>query len=155
MPRKKIQCPTCGGPMAATSHACRGCSQPYQRTSEHRRKMSEALAGKPKPHLRGRKRPGHSAAMRKWWTPERRDAKRTEMLSRNPNARYHGLSADGARRLRAAAGACEACGHDGSESRLDVHHRNRDKRDQRLQNLEVLCHRCHMQRHSDQGDLKR
>ena len=117
--------------------------------------MSEALAGKPKPHLRGRKRPEHSAVMRAWWTEERREAKRVEMLARNPGARYHGLSADGARRLREAMGQCESCGGDGAESRLDVHHRNGDKRDQSLSNLEVLCHRCHMRRHSEQGDLKR
>jgi 5-methylcytosine-specific restriction endonuclease McrA len=117
--------------------------------------MSNALRGKPKPWLRGRKRPEHSRIVKEWWTPERREQKRQEMLARYPDARYHGLSCKGARRLREAMGHCERCGSDGSDSRLDVHHRNGNKRDQTLANLVVLCHRCHMQLHSEQGDLKR
>jgi hypothetical protein len=141
--------------MTPTAQMCRKCKPSYQRTDEHRRKLSEALRGKPKPWLRGRKRPEHSETMKEWWTTERRDAKRAEMLKRSPLARYHGLSADGARAIRDAAGRCESCDGDGSESRLDVHHRNGDKRDQRLANLAVLCHRCHMRLHSEQGDLRR
>jgi len=90
--------------------------------------------------------------MREWWTPERKEAKRQEMLSRNPSARYHGLSCEGARLLREALGRCEDCGGDGSDSRLDVHHRNGDKRDQSMGNLVVLCHRCHMKRHAEQKE---
>jgi len=152
MPSKKIPCPVCGQPMAAISKTCRACSVPYERTPEIRQKMSATASGKPKPWLRGRKRPEHSRTMRDWWTPERREAKRQEMLARNPSARYHGLSAKGARRLREALGRCEACGGDGSDSRLDVHHRNGDKQDQSLSNLAVLCHRCHMQAHAEQGE---
>lgn len=152
MPRPKVNCPTCDGLMAAKSQQCRKCKPPYQRTAEHRQKMSEALAGKPKPHLRGRKRPEHSKTMKTYWTPERREAKRQEMLGRNPNARYHGLSAKSAARLVQRIGRCERCDHDGSDSRLGVHHVNRDKRDQRLENLEVLCHRCHMRDHAAAGE---
>jgi len=155
MPSPKVDCPVCGGPMSKGAKSCLPCSKPYERTQDHRERMSDATRGKPKPHLQGRKRPNHAQLMRDWWTPERREAKRQEMLKRNPNARYHGLSAEGARTLRESVGRCEQCGHDGSESRLDVHHRNGNKRDQRLANLEVLCHHCHMRRHSEQGDLKR
>ena len=155
MPRKKIPCPTCGKPMSALAQQCRACKPTYVRTDESRQKLSQSLKGKPKPWLRGRKRPDHSKTMREWWTPERREAKRQEMLERNPDARYHGLSCRGARRLRQALGNCELCGSDGSDSRLDVHHKNGDKQDQTLSNLTVLCHRCHMNVHSEQGDLKR
>jgi len=155
MPSPKIPCPTCGKPMSATAQQCRACKPSYVRTAESRQKLSQALKGKPKPWLRGRKRPEHSRKMKEWWTPERREAKRQEMLERSPGARYHGLSCKGARRLREALGKCELCGSDGSDSRLDVHHRNGDKQDQALSNLTVLCHRCHMQLHSEQGDLKR
>ena len=155
MPRKKIECPVCGGLMGATSELCRKCKPTYQRTVEHRATMSRALTGKPRPSMQGKKRPEVGAKIREWWTPERREAKRQEMMGRNPDARYHGLSCKGARRLRSAVGSCETCGHDGSESRLDVHHRNGDKRDQGLANLIVLCHRCHMNLHSEQGDLVR
>jgi 5-methylcytosine-specific restriction endonuclease McrA len=85
--------------------------------------------------------------MKQWWTTERRNRKREEMMKRNPNARYHGLSAKAAAALVRSVGACEACGHDGSKSRLSVHHRNRDKHDHKRKNLQVLCHRCHMKEH--------
>lgn len=152
MPSPKIPCPTCGRPMHPKAKQCRQCKPTYERTDEHRQRMSEVLSGAPKPWLQGRQRPDHSDAMKKWWTPERREQKRQEMLSRNPEARYHGLSASGAAALREAVGHCEACGHDGSESRLDVHHRNRDKHDQSLGNLVVLCHRCHIQIHAEAGE---
>ena len=119
----------------------------YERTAEHNLKMSQATKGKPKPWLKGRKRPEVGQKIAAWWTPERREAKRQESMGRNPNARYHGLSAKSAARLVARIGRCERCQHDGSDSRLGCHHRNRDKHDQRLENLEVLCHRCHMQEH--------
>ena len=122
----------------------------YVRTEEHRAKMSAALKGKPHPWILGHKRPAVGRKIAAWWTPERREAKRQEMLGRNPNARYHGLSSKSAARLVKRIGRCERCHHDGTESRLDIHHRNRDKHDQRLENLEVLCHRCHMQEHRDE-----
>ena len=124
----------------------------YERTEKHRAQMSAALKGKPKPWLLGRKRPKVGRKIAAWWTPERREAKRQESLGRNPNARYHGLSAKSAARLVARIGHCERCQGDGSESRLGIHHRNRDKHDQRLENLEVLCHRCHMQEHAKTGE---
>ena len=148
MPSPKIPCPTCDGLMSATAQQCRRCKPTYGRTAKHRQHMSEVLTGKPKPWLQGRKRPHHSEYMKAWWTPERREERRQKMLAWNPLAEYHGFSAEGARRLREAIGHCELCGHDGSESRLDTHHRNRDKRDQSLKNLMVLCHRCHMQEHA-------
>lgn len=152
MPSPKKTCPTCSGPMGPKSSQCRKCKPTYQRTEAHRQKMVQATAGKPKPWLQGRKRPDHAAKMREIWTPERREAKRQEMLQRNPDARYHGLSCKGARRLRNERGRCERCGHDGSESRLEVHHRDRDKRNQEPSNLVVLCHQCHMQDHAEAGE---
>jgi len=112
--------------------------------------LSAALSGKPKPWLKGKKRPKVASKIAAWWTPERREAKRRELMGRNPAARYHGLSARSAACLVARIGKCERCKHDGSQSRLGVHHRNRDKHDHRLENLEVLCHRCHMQEHRDE-----
>ncbi len=148
MPSKKIPCPQCGQPMAATSEKCRKCKPTYVRTPETKAKMSAAVKGKPKPWLKGRKRPEVGKKIAAWWTEERRAAKSQETLGRNPNARYHGLSAKSAARLVRRIGRCERCQHDGSNSRLGVHHKNRDKHDHRLENIEILCHRCHMQEHA-------
>jgi len=114
--------------------------------------MSALTAGKPKPHLQGRKRPEHSRQMREWWDEQRREEKRQEMLRRNPAARYHGLSARAAAALVAQVGQCQRCSHDGSTSRLEVHHIDRDKRNQAPENLLILCHACHMQDHAQAGE---
>ena len=70
--------------------------------------MSEALRGKPKPWLQGRRRPDHARLMKAWWTPERREAKRKEVLRRNPGARYHGLSTKAAAAFVRRIGRCDA-----------------------------------------------
>jgi 5-methylcytosine-specific restriction endonuclease McrA len=85
-----------------------------------------------------------------WWTPERREAKRLETLRRNPQARYHGLSAKAAKRLVQSVGHCERCQE--TQGRIDIHHKDRNKRNQERSNLEVLCHRCHMQEHALAGE---
>ncbi len=48
---------------------------------------------------------------------------------------------------------CERCQHDGSESRLERHHRDRDVYNNVLENLEVLCDRCHTEEH--RGEKRR
>lgn len=152
MPYKKIPCPICGLPMSHGSKTCRSCAEPYERTPERRQHMSNVTKGKPKPWLRGKSRPEHSKRMFLYWTEERREEKRQAMLLLNPSARYHGLSCKGARRIREALGHCEICGSDGSDSRLDVHHKNGDKKDQSMSNLVVLCHRCHMKIHGERAE---
>lgn len=152
MPSPKKVCPTCAGPMHPKATQCRKCKPTYQRTEDHRLRMIAATKGKPKPWLRGRRRPRHAEMMREYWTPERREAKNQSMLRLNPAARYHGLSARAAKAFVRAVGHCQQCGHDGSISRLGVHHLDRDKRNQRRENLQVLCHRCHMREHACAGE---
>lgn len=131
--------------MDARSEQCRKCKPSYERTVAHNQKLSALLTGRPKPWLKGRKRPDHAETMREWWTAERKAKMRQRQLK--PSARYHGLSSRQAAAIVRSVGKCERCSHDGSKSRLGVHHRNRDKHDQRRENLEVVCHRCHMREH--------
>jgi NUMOD3 motif-containing protein len=157
-------CPLCGKPMNRQSPRCLACARAdpawrqrmsearkgkpsYQRTEAWKQAMSDRLKGQPKPYLKGRKRPEHSQLMKDWWTPERRAAMALRLSK--PDARYHGLSSRQAAALVASVGHCERCSHDGSESRLGIHHRDRDKHNQARDNLEVLCHRCHMREHAD------
>src|SRR5262245_35566781 len=77
MPSKNIPCPTCGKPMSPKAQQCRVCKPTYQRTAETNARMSASLKGKPKPKLKGRKRPGHSRKMKAVWAdPEMREAAR-------------------------------------------------------------------------------
>lgn len=144
MPSPKKQCPTCGNPMHPKASQCRTCKPSYERTPVHRALMTEVLTGRTHDYPSASNRPEVAAKIQEWWTPERREAKRQQSLAVNPDARYHGLSASGARRIREAAGACASCG---STRRLDVHHKDRNKRNQDPANLIVLCHPCHMQAH--------
>ncbi len=114
--------------------------------------MSERLKGKKHDWHSASTRPDVAAKIQAWWTPERREAKRQEMLKQNPGARYHGLSAKRSAAVVRSVGSCQRCGHDGSSSRLGIHHKDRDKRNQKPSNLEVLCHRCHMKEHAEHGE---
>jgi 5-methylcytosine-specific restriction endonuclease McrA len=117
----------------------------YERTAEHRAKMSAARKGKPHSYRSASTTPEVANKIQAWWTPERREAKRLMMLQRNPNVRYHGLSSTQAAEIVASAGCCQRCR---STERLDIHHKDRDKQNQAPANLQVLCHRCHMQEHA-------
>jgi 5-methylcytosine-specific restriction endonuclease McrA len=112
--------------------------------------MSAILTGRKHDYRSASTRPDVAAKIAAWWTPERKEAKRQEMLAKNPAARYHGLSSSEAARIVLSVGRCQKCGSDGSDSRLGIHHKDRNKKNQRPSNLEVLCHRCHMQEHRDE-----
>lgn len=43
--------------------------------------------------------------------------------------------------------SCNRCGHDGSEHRLEIHHKDRDVYNNDPENLEVLCDPCHTEEH--------
>jgi len=163
-------CPQCGKPMNRQSPRCHACAMAdpatrrnmsavrkgkpsYQRTDAQRKAMSDRLKGQPKPYLQGRKRPEHSQMMQEWWTPERRAE--ASIRRSKPSSKYFGLSHRKARALVLSVGQCQRCSHDGSESRLTVHHRDRNKRNQAPENLEVLCHLCHMQEHGRHGEIGR
>lgn len=149
MPSPKVPCPQCGQPKSAKSALCRSCSPSYERTGEHRAKLSAALKGKPHSYRSASTTPAVAAKIRDWWTPERKEERRLAMLARNPDARYHGLSAREAKRIRDLVGHCQNCGSTGP---LDIHHKDGDKRRQDGANLAVLCRPCHMAVHSQQGE---
>src|SRR4051812_39252368 len=110
MPWKKVPCPTCGQPKSRVAEQCRQCRPTYERTDDHRAKMSAAHQGKRHSWRSASTRPEVAAQIQAWWTPERREAKRQEVLQRNPDARYHGLSAREAKRRCQEVGACQQCG---------------------------------------------
>ena len=172
MPSKKTPCPTCGRFKSQNAQQCRRCKPSYDRTDEHRKAMSAASAGKPKPHLKGRKRPDHSAAMREFWSdPERRaEAKaRGDKLAADPewrrriasavsgdkNPRWRGgvsnkqyapgFSRKLKRAIRERDGfRCQLCGDSEAELgyKLSVHHSDYDKSNHDPANLFATCKRC-------------
>ncbi len=46
--------------------------------------------------------------------------------------------------------ACETCG---GNTRLSVHHRDRDWRNNAPENIQTLCTPCHMKLHHEAGDI--
>lgn len=55
-------------------------------------------------------------------------------------------------------GRCELCGEDGTRAKLEVHHKDGNKRNDALENLQVLCVHCHRDIHREarrQGVLRR
>lgn len=136
-------------------------------SEETRERMARATKGtKISPEVRER----IAEALRGRTLPEETRAKMSESTSgdRNPNwrggySRRYGAGWSVARRRALERDrVCRACGHDGSESRLEVHHlipvrsvRLADdvplSRAHSLENLVVLCRPCH--RRADHGLL--
>src|SRR3990170_1721128 len=93
MPRKKVPCPQCGGPKAALSQACRRCSPPYERTPEHRAKLSAALRGTRHNWRSASTRPEIAERIRRAWTPEMREAARQRGQARAADRAWRDLIA--------------------------------------------------------------
>ena len=58
------------------------------------------------------------------------------------------------RAIRYYGAVCRECGYDEYPSLLWVHHKDLKRTNHRLENLEVLCIRCHLEKHIDAGDLR-
>jgi hypothetical protein len=160
--------------MSPSAVQCRKCKPTYERTPEHKEAMSSALAGKPKPHLRGRSRPEVAAKQSAAWTPEMREAARrrgllaaesrewllriAESLSGDANPNFQGKGQESpyapgwGRAYRAkiqarAAGICEWCGKK-PRGTLDLHHKDFRKDNHDPRNLAVICRSCHKSAHA-------
>lgn len=176
------KCIDCGAPVPRKVKRCPSCNQAflkarptYERTPEHRAKMSAALTGKTHNWSSASTRSEVAEKIRDWWTPERRERARLrgEMLAENrqwrdmiaasvageKNPNYQDKDnatgyAPGWGRLHRhlirerAGGKCEVCGREG---RLDIHHRDFSKDNHDPENLQVLCRRCHKLDHSSRN----
>jgi hypothetical protein len=141
----------------------------YERTPEHRAKMSAALKGKPHSYRSASTRPEVAAKIAAAWTPEKREEARQRGLrlatdrawrdliaqsvtgALNPN--YQGKDqatpyAPGWGRLHKrlirerAGNRCESCGA-APPPTLDIHHKDRTKTNHHPDNLIAVCRRCH------------
>lgn len=186
-------CPLCGQPMNRQSKRCRACyialgptvevrqrlseqrkgKPSYERTEKHRQKLSQALAGRKKSWQAGdlniSHRPEVQQKVQDYWTPERREVKRQEMLEKAKDRKWrlrcgrpgmlnanfrHGESFvpytpgwnDLVRQQvkERANGVCEHCG---ASDDLHVHHRDLRKEKHDLKNLLLLCRKCHFLLH--------
>jgi HNH endonuclease/NUMOD3 motif-containing protein len=170
MPRARVKCEN-GHWKGRDSSYCRGCGQTYDRTPEHRERMSEALRGKPHTYRSASTTPEVAERIRRAWTPEMREAARLRGLafaadpewrrkiaesvsgSKNPmweDGRAEIPYAPGWGRLHrrlfreSRGNRCEDCG---STEWLDIHHIDGEKHDHSEENLRLLCRRCHKRDH--------
>jgi hypothetical protein len=172
MDRHYEPCPGCGKAKKNSSALCRACRPSYERTPEHRQKMSEVLAGRQPRGTGWRHSPKTRRKIASAWTPEKREAARIRGLrmasdpgwrrrigeavsgEKNPsweNGRAQIPYAPGwgrvnRRQVREEAGhRCEDCGGPGP---LDTHHIDGTKSNHARNNLRALCRKCHKRAHA-------
>lgn len=173
---RKIFCKTCNKRCSgSTTGYCKQHSPThgkYQRTDEHKKKMSEIFKGRKMPWIEGKKRPEHSKFLKEWWAnhpEERKKAKErgdrmvsdkaylkklSELLSGDKNpawkggiavTKYKGFYQTIKNKIRERDNyTCQLCGQTEEELqyRMSVNHINFNKEDCREENLNCLCKRC-------------
>ena len=164
VPRKVKRCPLCHKSFLSTRPT-------YERTPEHRKRMSLATKGKPKAYPSASERPEVAEKIRRAWTAEMREAARCRGLrnAANPewrlkiamslaeelNPRWEGgrsvspyspgFGSKVRQLVRCRDGfACRQCG---STNHLCVHHKDFQKNNHDIENLELLCRKCHTRSH--------
>lgn len=168
------KCIECGAPVPRKVKRCPACNAAflkrrptYERTAEHKQRMSQATTGKPKDYPTGGSLPGVAEKIQASWTPEKREQARIrgEHFAADPEWRVKiALSVAGPNNTRwedgravlpyspgfsnktrelvwqRDQGRCQTCG---SDRYLCVHHRDFQKDNHDLDNLVLLCRSCH------------
>lgn len=179
MPYKKAPCPECGKPKTRFAKLCRQCSEPYERTPEHRKALSEKLKGRQQRGAGWHHSKATKKKMASHWTPKRKAAKSLEQklyyenydnrmaialkLAGENNPNYQGKNgannyAPGygqkyARVLRKEKGKCEKCGK--INCCLHLHHKDFGTTNHLPENLQCLCVPCHRKVHAEHKRLLR
>lgn len=92
---KKWKCIDCNSPVNRKVKRCNKCdkiarqrwlSQP--RSNETKQRMSKAFKGRKCYWFKDKKRPEHGKIMSEWWTPERKEKARKNMIERCKNPEY-------------------------------------------------------------------
>lgn len=174
------RCPTCNETMR--KYLCTQCREltvltSYQRTDEHREKMSQVHRGKKKNYPSASNDPVVAAKITAAWTPEKREEKRQQMIemAKDPNWRKNcGRSGeenarwkDGASETVYAPGftrylklkirerdwfTCQLCGitEDELGHALSVHHIDYSKDNHHPDNLASTCVACNSRVNTNQ-----
>lgn len=161
--RKKWHCIDCGVQIKRRRKRCPECHAKhlkergtYERTEEHKQKLSRVLKGKPKPWLRGKKRsPETRRKMCEYWTEEmRKEASKRWQGGNNPayingdHCRVYPREFNPKLRTKIRKRDqyhCQLCrSHFPTRSKaLSIHHIDYDKMNNESINLIALCKSCH------------
>ena len=176
-PKRKWACIDCGIEIKRKRKRCLDCNEKnlkkrhtYERTPEHKKKMSKATS-KPKPWLKGRKRPEVGKNISAAWTDEMKEEARkrgkenaqdkewllrvAKSVSGESNPMWKGGIANGSyapgfskslkQKIRTRDNCtCQLCGmaEDELSYRLSIHHSDYDKTNHSENNLFATCKRC-------------
>ena len=155
--------------MSPKAAMCRKCKPSYDRSEEHRTRMSAALVGRTHDYPSASTRPDVAEKIRQGWTPEKREAARVRGLAFAADRKWRDLIAASVMGelnpnhqgksnatpygpgwgrkhkdlIRERAGyRCERYGSKPQRT-LDVHHIDKSKDNHHPDNLQALCRPCH------------
>ena len=160
----KNVCIGCGG--RTNGKRCWACYKLWSKTAEYSKlvgKNTKEYWAKKENVEKYRKRAkalwasdGMRERMAKTWTKERRE-KISKLLKerwasgrmdanrvKDPKSPYGHLKCHQMKKIRGMEGCCSKCG---SKNRLQIHHKDFNKRNHAIDNLKTLCMSCHMKLH--------
>jgi len=119
-------------------------------SEEHKKKISESLKAKKivPPMRKGVKLTTEHKEKIKKWAKDNKD----KIIGENNPSWKGGISQDYYRRVafENLPNVCEACG---SQEKLRVHHKNKNRQDNRIENLMIVCKSCHNKIHEKWKNL--
>ena len=147
-------------PSAIASYRKKGARNPMRRPEVHAKQVAntdwKAMGRKLARTVAAKKRAGtYRSSWQLMTKKQQAEFSKKQSLSKqgpnnpnwNPNLNNRNLT-EFVKEFRANPEAvCERCGRTREESRLEIHHRDHNRRNDCKENFEIVCHQCHSKEH--------